>query len=364
MMACTAPNFTNHMEGGKAFYSVPSGRTNVRRRLVWLLLMSRDRPAPKETRICVLSRPILLFLLATFDASFNRNRNRPLPDGVRATHGETQTGPRKVTWSDIVAGRNGYSVESTPVTGSTRGAPDALLAARMEKMERENKELREELGRARKQNEQSARKIDELQQTLNEILKNMRGSSHETISSSTSREAAERGDATATGGEVGEMDISCGDETPAMAGSKRKGTSDAPPTEDAVDHAQAPKRPRSGARKIDAIEEMVNKLTDKTERMFDMLLTRLNESDAGRNAQYAAVNNQLAAMNNRIEDLERGTMQLQQQQHHHHLPGKAGVPSPQAVNVPAILTSGNNANTTRTGEGGTHGQLCPPNTSA
>ncbi|KAH7965777.1 hypothetical protein HPB49_010790 [Dermacentor silvarum] len=290
----------------------------------------------------------------------NRNRNRPLPDGVRATHGETQTGPRKVTWSDIVAGRNGYSVESTPVTGSTRGAPDALLAARMDKMERENKELREELGRARKQNEQSARKIDELQQTLNEILKNMRGSSHERISSSTSRDAAERGDATATGGEVGEMDTSCGDETPAMAGFKRKGTSDAPPTEDAVDHAQAPKRPRSGARKIDAIEEMVNKRTDKTERMFDMLPTRLNESVAGRNAQYAAVNNQLAAMNNRVEDLERETMQLQQQQHHHHLPGKAGLPSPQVVNVPAIVTSGNNANTTRTGEGGTHGQLCPP----
>ncbi|KAH7966905.1 hypothetical protein HPB49_020393 [Dermacentor silvarum] len=296
--------------------------------------------------------------------SGNRNRNRPLPDGVRPTQGETQTGPRKVTWSDIVAGRNGYCVESTPATGSTRGAPDRLLAARMEKMERENKELREELGRDRKQNEQSARKIDELQQTLNEILKNMKGSSHERISSSTSREAAERGDVTATEGEVGEMDTCCGEEAPATAGSKRKGTSDAPPTEDAVVHAQAPKRPRSGARKIDAIEEMVNKLTDKTERMFDMLLTRLNESDAGRNAQCAAVNTQLAAMNKRIEDLERGTMQLQHQQHHHHLPGRAGVPSPQGINVPAILTSGNNANTTRTGEGGMHGQLCPPNTSA
>ncbi|KAH7970715.1 hypothetical protein HPB49_014576 [Dermacentor silvarum] len=234
----------------------------------------------------------------------------------------------------------------------------------MEKMERENKELREQLGTARKQNEQSARKIDELQQTLDEILKNMRGSSHERISSSTSREAAERGDVTATEGEVGEMDTCCGEEAPATAGSKRKGTSDAPPTEDAVDHAQAPKRPRSGARKIYAIEEMVNKLTDKTERMFDMLLTRLNESDARRNAQYAAVNTQLAAMNKRIEDLESGTMQLQHQQHHHHLPGRAGVPSPQAINVPAILTSGNNANTTRTGEGGMHGQLCPPNTSA
>ncbi|KAH7978642.1 hypothetical protein HPB49_006258 [Dermacentor silvarum] len=296
--------------------------------------------------------------------SGNRNRYRPLPDGVRPTHGETQTGTRKVTWSDIVAGRNGYCVESTPATGSTRRAPDRLLAARMEKMERENKELREELGRARKQNEQSARKIDELQQTLNEILKNMRGSSRESISSSTSREAAERGDVTATEGEVGEMDTCCREEAPATAGSKRKGTSDARPTEDAVDHAQAPKRPRSGARKIDAIEEMVNKLTDKTQRMFDMLLTRLNESDEGRNAQYAAVNTQLAVMNKRIEDLERGTMQLQQQQHYHHLPGRAGVPSPQAVNVPAIITSGNNANTARTGEGGMHGQLCPPNTSA
>ncbi|KAH7941456.1 hypothetical protein HPB49_013840 [Dermacentor silvarum] len=279
-----------------------------------------------------------------------RGKDDPLADPITIgtacgpTHGETQTGPRKVTWSDIVAGRNRYSVESTPATGSTSGAQPLTPSW------------------ARKQNEQSARKIDELQQTLNEILKNMRGFSHERISSSTSREAAERGDATATEGEVGEMDTCCGEEAPATACSKRKGTSDAPPTEDALDHAQAPKRPRSGARKIDAIEEMVNKLTGKTERMFDMLLTRLNESDAGRNAQYAAVNTQLAAMNKRIEDLERGTMELQQ--HHHHLPGRAGVPSPLAVNVAAILTSGNNANTTRTGEGGTHGQLCPPNTSA
>ncbi|KAH7958488.1 hypothetical protein HPB49_002002 [Dermacentor silvarum] len=120
------------------------------------------------------------------------------------------------------------------------------------------------------------------------------------------------------------MDTCCGEEAPATAGSKRKGTSDAPPKEDAVDHAQAPKRPRSGARKIDTIEDMVNKLTDKTERMCDMLLTRLNESNAGRNAQYAAVNTQLAAMNKRIEDVERETTQLQQQQHHHHLPGRAG----------------------------------------
>ncbi|KAH7974839.1 hypothetical protein HPB49_020275 [Dermacentor silvarum] len=102
---------------------------------------------------------------------------------------------------------------------------------------------------------------------------------------------------------------------------------------------------------------MVNKLTDKTERMSDMLLTRLNESNAGRDAQHAAVNTQLAAMNKRIEDLERGTVQLQQQ-HHHHLPGRAGILSPRALNVPAILTSGNNANNTRTGAGATHGHFC------
>ncbi|KAH7966559.1 hypothetical protein HPB49_017684 [Dermacentor silvarum] len=252
-----------------------------------------------------------------------------------------------------------------PVTGSTKGAPYALLAARMKKMERENKELREALGRTRKQNEQSARKIDELQQSLNAILKSMTGCSHERISSSISRKAAEPGDATATGGEVGQMDMCCGEEEAlATAGSKRKGTSDAPPREDAVDHAQAPKRPRSGAGKVAAIEEMVNKLTDKTERMFDILLTRQNQSDAGRNAQYAAVNTQLAAMHKRIEDLERGTMQLQQQHNHHHQPGMAGVPSPQAINVPSILTSGNNADTTRTRAGGTHGQFCPTNTSA
>ncbi|KAH7978978.1 hypothetical protein HPB49_007610 [Dermacentor silvarum] len=207
--------------------------------------------------------------------SRNQNRNRPLPDGMRATHGETQTGPHK----------------RAPPSLAARGeTPDSLLAARIEKMERENKELREELGRARKQNEKSARNIDELQEMLNDLLKSMRGSSGGIPSSSTSREAIERGDATATGGEVGETGMCYGEQAPATAGSKRKGTSNVPPMEDTVDHAQAPKRPRSGARKIDAIEEMVNKLTDKTERMFDMLLTKLNEFDVGRNAQHAAVN--------------------------------------------------------------------------
>ncbi|KAL1473852.1 hypothetical protein MTO96_038419 [Rhipicephalus appendiculatus] len=104
--------------------------------------------------------------------------------------------------------------------------------------------------------------------------------------------------------------------------------------------------PEPGTRKIDAIEEMVNKLTNKTERMFETLLTRLNESDVQTNAQYETINAQLAAVNKRIEDLERGTVQLQQQQRHE--PGGAGLPLPHVVNVPTILNRGRNANATHT----------------
>ncbi|KAH7983852.1 hypothetical protein HPB52_014783 [Rhipicephalus sanguineus] len=148
------------------------------------------------------------------------------------------------------------------------------MAARMDNMGKENKELKKELARARKQNEKSTKKIEELQQTLNEILKHMGGPSGGIPSSCTSdpRGAAEGGDATAAGGE-GETDMCCGgeDEAPAAVCSKRKSPSGAQPSEDAENNAQEPKRPRPGARKIDAIEEMVNKLTNK-ERMFETLL--------------------------------------------------------------------------------------------
>ncbi|KAH6925199.1 hypothetical protein HPB50_001567 [Hyalomma asiaticum] len=131
-------------------------------------------------------------------------------------------------------------------------------------------------------------------------------------------------DATATGGE-GETDS---EDAQATTGSKRKSPSGAQTAEDAASHAQVRKRPRPGAGKLNAIEEIVNKLTDKTERMFQMLLTRLNESDAQRNAQYVEQS------------------------------GSAGVA--QVVNVPAILNRGRSTNATRTGAGGTHGQSCPP----
>ncbi|KAH7950837.1 hypothetical protein HPB52_002292 [Rhipicephalus sanguineus] len=114
----------------------------------------------------------------------------------------------------------------------------------MENMEKENKELREELTRARKQNEKSMRKIEELQQTLNELLKRMGGpfGGIPSFCTSAPRGAAERGDATATGGE-GERDMCCGGEyeAPAAVGSKRKSPSDAQPSKDADNHAQEPK---------------------------------------------------------------------------------------------------------------------------
>ncbi|KAL1446409.1 hypothetical protein MTO96_044590 [Rhipicephalus appendiculatus] len=47
--------------------------------------------------------------------------------------------------------------------------------SRKPRLDRENRELREELSRARLQNEKSAKKIDELQQTWNKILKHIGG---------------------------------------------------------------------------------------------------------------------------------------------------------------------------------------------
>ncbi|KAL3191509.1 hypothetical protein MRX96_057529 [Rhipicephalus microplus] len=97
---------------------------------------------------------------------------------------------------------------------------------------------------------------------------------------------------------------------------------------------------------------MVDKLTNKTERLFETLLIRLNESDAERNAQYAVVDNQIAAVNKRIEYLECGTAQLQQQgQGHDELKEDASI----------IFNRSSNANATHAEKGGTHGQLRSPN---
>ncbi|KAL3208876.1 hypothetical protein MRX96_052437 [Rhipicephalus microplus] len=75
----------------------------------------------------------------------------------------------------------------------------------MESMGKENSELRQELAKARKQNEKSTRKTEELQQTLNEILERMGGHPAETPSSgvSSSHGAADERDTTSAVGDGG-----------------------------------------------------------------------------------------------------------------------------------------------------------------
>ncbi|KAH6921729.1 hypothetical protein HPB50_004371 [Hyalomma asiaticum] len=72
----------------------------------------------------------------------------PFDDDARAAK---CSGQCKVTWSGIAAGRE--CVEIPPPSGCPREAPDPALSARLEKLDRENKELRDELARARKRNE-------------------------------------------------------------------------------------------------------------------------------------------------------------------------------------------------------------------
>ncbi|KAL3182957.1 hypothetical protein MRX96_006753 [Rhipicephalus microplus] len=141
----------------------------------------------------------------------------------------------------------------------------------MENMEKENRELRQELAKARKQDEKSTWKIEELQQTLNEILKRLGGHLAETPSSgaSSSHGAADERDTTSAVGD-GYTDMCCGGEYEASVavGLKRKGPSDSQHFEGAENHAQEAKWARPSSRKIDAIEEIVGKLTNKTERLF------------------------------------------------------------------------------------------------
>ncbi|KAL3225438.1 hypothetical protein MRX96_049224 [Rhipicephalus microplus] len=284
-----------------------------------------------------------------------RRTNNPSATFLGATPGGKQKGPRKITWRDVVTGTKADSAQGHPLSSRPRAAADPGLAARMVNMKKENKELRQELAKARKQNEKSTRKIEELQQTLNEILKRMGGHPAETPSSGASsfRGAADERDTTSAVRD-GDADMGCGGEyeAPVAVGFKCKSPSDSQYFEGAESHTQEPKRARPAGRKIDVIEEMVDKLTNKTERQFEALLIRLNEYDAERKAQYAAVNNQLAAVNKRIEYLERGTTQLQQQgRGHDELGGDAST----------ILNRSSNVNTTHTEKRGTHGESRSPN---
>ncbi|KAH8024177.1 hypothetical protein HPB51_022238 [Rhipicephalus microplus] len=214
----------------------------------------------------------------------------------------------------IVRPRDGLN--GHPLSGCPRAAADPGLVAWRENIEKENKELRQELAKAKKQNYKSTQKIEEPQQRLNEILKRMGRHPAETPSfgASSSHGAADERDTTSAVGD-GATDMGCGGEyeAPAAVGFKRKSPSDSQHFEGTENHTQEPKRARTAGRKIDVIAKMVDKLTNKTERLFETLLNRLNESDAERNAQYAAVNNELVAVNKRIKYLERGTAQLQQQ---------------------------------------------------
>ncbi|XP_075535248.1 uncharacterized protein LOC142570816 [Dermacentor variabilis] len=59
MTGCSAPYCTNHTKSGKAFYAVSCGGIDVRRRVVWVLRVGRDQPAPKGTTICEVRSPCL-----------------------------------------------------------------------------------------------------------------------------------------------------------------------------------------------------------------------------------------------------------------------------------------------------------------
>ncbi|KAL3209187.1 hypothetical protein MRX96_009375 [Rhipicephalus microplus] len=97
----------------------------------------------------------------------------PSPEGPHLAG--NRKGRAKSPWHDIVTGTKADSAQGHPFSGRSWAAADPGLAARLENMEKENRELRQELAKARKQNEKSTRKIEELQQTLNKILKRMGG---------------------------------------------------------------------------------------------------------------------------------------------------------------------------------------------
>ncbi|KAH6928814.1 hypothetical protein HPB50_020111 [Hyalomma asiaticum] len=151
-----------------------------------------------------------------------------------------------------------------------------LLEERLEKCNAENRALKLELEKARKQNEISAQKIDQLQETVNELLKRIGGHLGGPMLP---------GGVTPEPTNVDEETEMLSEEVPQI-GSKRKSTETY--KEKPSSPAREIKRPRPSVKKTNILEDMINKLTDKTERMFDMLMTRFTDLDAERKAQTVA----------------------------------------------------------------------------
>ncbi|KAH8009793.1 hypothetical protein HPB51_019352 [Rhipicephalus microplus] len=77
--------------------------------------------------------------------SRNENRHQLQQDIGGATPGGKEKGPRKITWHDLVTGAKADSAQGHHLSGRPWAAADPGLAARMENMEKENRELRQEL---------------------------------------------------------------------------------------------------------------------------------------------------------------------------------------------------------------------------
>ncbi|KAH7981866.1 hypothetical protein HPB52_001355 [Rhipicephalus sanguineus] len=63
---------------------------------------------------------------------------------------------------------------------------------------------------------------------------------------------------------------------------------------------QEVKRPRPSTKKTDVLEDMINKLSDKMEKMFEMLVVRISDSEAERKAQALKHNKRLEELEKRI----------------------------------------------------------------
>ncbi|KAH8036191.1 hypothetical protein HPB51_019596 [Rhipicephalus microplus] len=161
-----------------------------------------------------------------------------MPEATAKQQGEQKT-PDKVGWSDVVA--NCDSAKS----GNNSNARDNYrdMEKRVQEYRTENKLLRQELKQAKKQNSESVEKIDELQQTLIEILMKMQ---IQTLPSSTAI-AAVSTPATKTTGEGENEEVEMVAVETQQPGAKR--TIPLTKTKEQNDSEKVVKRPRPSTKK-------------------------------------------------------------------------------------------------------------------
>ncbi|KAH8010189.1 hypothetical protein HPB51_025765 [Rhipicephalus microplus] len=198
--------------------------------------------------------------------------------------------PDKVGWSDVVANRD----SARSGNNNTAMVNYRDIEKRVEEYRTESKLLRQELEKAKKQNSESAKKIEELHQTPNEILTKMQTQA----SPPSTAIAAFSTPATETTGERENEEVEIVAVETQQPGAKRK--IPLTKTKEQNDSEKEVNRPCSSTTKNRRPRRQDKQTVGQNGKMFEMLVVRLSDSEAESKVLALKYDKRLEELENKI----------------------------------------------------------------